>query len=608
MPFRTLITSLTFFAAALCTVLALDSQASDAQEKPAPAAGKTEATKPAAPEAEDVGVVVAKIDEALSAAWEKRGVKPSEQASDDEWLRRIYIDTIGRAPTREEATAFYASDLKNKRELKIDALLASEDHAKHMGEFWLKAISGFNIGTRRQGVQQLYGYLIDVMAENKPYDEWVTEILTATGELELIRANQINREASRRRNQREGMTDPMGELTERLRENGSPLGFMIAFGQENANLTGNVSRALLGIEIQCAQCHDHMTEHWKQKEFQQLAASFRSTSARPKSREEQYIYVVNDSRDFTITEAQFEAFMKRRAERRARANGTEPVEIDTATLEEQRGLRTAVPTALDGTKIEGKTGLELRKSLAEWITAEENELFSRTAVNRMWGHYLKRGFVDPVDDFNSITEEFNEFPELLEYLAKDFADSGFDLRRLQKIILSSRAYNLSSKHNKTNENDLTMYSRAYITQLSATEVFDSLMAATGVLNSSDVRERLAVIKARIELVRSVSTESDDDESRTTESFTGTIPQALEMMNGPLDPSASKGSTLGDILRDESDADARLTQMYLAALSREPSKKELKDMGKYIKEEGGVVAAYEDVFWALLNSAEFMTNH
>ena len=549
-----------------------------AQDAPKPAAKDAFASDPAKPkDAQPVAEtpknseidVVIKIDAMIEEKWKEKKLTPAKPASDSEWFRRVSIDTIGRAPSLDETTAFLANKSPSRRTETLKALLDSEEYAQNQGRLWRKALIGSS-DEKKPGLYQLEAWLADAAASNMPYDKMTTALIAATGEMDSL--------------------DPT---------DAAAVAYLTTFENEINSIAGNVSRAFLGVEIQCAQCHDHFFEHWKQADYQGFAAIFRTTRTTRASNDPQ-----NDRfRVFVIDDDEVEAPGPRRKKRMEERAKQDP------KVKERVDLMSHDPKTLDGPVLEGETGLDLREKLAAWMTAKDNPFFARTAVNRVWAHYLKRGFAEPVDDFSTLNTPSN--PELLAYLTKDFIESGYDLKRLTRIILGTRAYQLSSVTSANNANDVLWYSRGYVRQLSAEELLGSFMAATQVEKTLERAKLGEPQKIKRYLLRQFTTIFEDDEGKELESFTGTIPQALVMMNGDFmsaATAANPGGTLLDVLKDYKTADERVRALYLAAFSREPSANESRTFTKYIADEGGVVAAYEDVFWALCNSAEFLNNH
>jgi hypothetical protein len=590
-----------FFGTAACAALALSASSAGAQDAPAPAPAPAPekpadapADKPAGDDARTreprkaetaerlpESAVTEKINEMLAAKWKEKGLTPSEPASDLEWFRRVSIDMIGRSPNLEETEAFMASKIRAKRKETVDRLLETEDFAKNSARFWMKALISNGGMDQRIGDRMLTNYLRDAVGKNLPYNTMVKDILTAEGEANI-----------------------------RDRSESSPLGYFITFRNEVENITGNVSRAFLGVEIQCVQCHDDkLGERWNQNDFRQLAAVFAFTRSNRTTRDK-------GSTEYDTYDVRDQPVPKRRAgpvADKIRKEAEDRIKKQNPEAAMRLGYREIDPKPPGSDKvIEGKDGLERRKAFAEWVTSNPNNWFARTAVNRVWANYLKRGFADPVDDFSSTNTP--SYPELLDYIARDFVANGYDLKRLTRIIVNTRAYQLSSKAKKGNKDDMMFYSRAYIDQLGAEPLLDSIISATsldramGRLGDGRGLERL-----RDQLLRGFRFIFEDDEGKDKETFTGTIPQALLMMNGEFIDKAISGTTpgsaLSNILKTTQKLDERVRLMYLAVLTREPDKKEMARMVASIVEEGGgSLAAYEDVFWALLNSAEFLNNH
>jgi len=552
--------------------------AQDAGDAPKPSSKPAEAPKTEAPtpsptrSPEDL---VKHINTTLEAKWKEKGLVPSAAADDFEWFRRVSLDLIGRAPSLDEAVEFGELDAKTRRAKTIDRLMQSDEYARHFARFWSSALISTGGQEIRFGLRQLNNYLYESVKSNLRYDQMTRELLTATGEVNAA--------------------DPRAA---------SAGGYLVAFRNEVSNLTGNVSRAFLGVEIQCVQCHDDkIGERWNQIDFQQLAAVFNTTTSNRKvnNREDAgyNTWVINDRRY-----QKPDPRALRRLQERVRDN---PMAAERLLIAAREPKALAVDTPFTG-----KTGEDLRKAFASWVTSPDNIRFSRTVVNRMWAHFMKRGFVEPVDDFSSINEP--SMPELLDHLAKDFAATGFDLQRLTRIIISTRAYQLSSRlaRTATNRDDNIYYSRAYIAQLSAEQLFDSLIATTGLDRSARRRgDARGIGIIREALLRQFRFVIDDDEGKEKETFSGTVPQALLMMNSEFVNNAigaNPGGTLSEILRSRESIADRVKGMYLAALTREPTIPELRRIEDHIKSEGGVTAAYEDVFWALVNSAEYLNNH
>ncbi len=245
------------------------------------------------------------------------------------------------------------------------------------------------------------------------------------------------------------------------------------------------------------------------------------------------------------------------------------------------------------------------------IADPNNEALAKAFVNRMWAHFLGRGFVHPVDDFGPHNPPSH--PELLDQLGKDFRESGYDVKKLIRWIMASQAYQLSSIKLKGSEKDESLFSSMQLKPMTPEQLFDSLLTATSAhragAGDEGGRRRDAWMKQFLFAFA-------NDEAEESTSFQGTIPQALMMMNGDLMKEALSGkpdSFLCDLLQHSS-RQARspenhmIDSLYLAALSRHPSPRELTQAREYLGTYPDSLQVLQDLFWALLNSNEFILIH
>jgi hypothetical protein len=270
----------------------------------------------------------------------------------------------------------------------------------------------------------------------------------------------------------------------------------------------------------------------------------------------------------------------------------------------------AFPRFLDGRKISQGKDVIRRTELGKLISDTDNDMLTQSFVNRMWAHLLGRGFVNPVDDFGPHNPPSN--PQLLEDLSKEFKKSGYDIKKLIRWITASRAYQLSSLKGKAGDKDESLFSQMQLKPMSPEQLFDSLLTATSAhrAGSSDDghRKRDAWLQQFIFAFA-------NDETEESNSFQGTIPQALMMMNGELMQQAiscKPGSFLGDLLEQaghqRSPQIFMVDSIYLAALSRHPSAKEITQARQYLEANPDSLQVLQDLFWALLNSNEFVLVH
>jgi hypothetical protein len=501
-------------------------------------------------------VKLALIDQRLKEMWEQASIKPSPQCSEEEFLRRAYLDIVGRIPTIKEAAGYLQTKESGKRQKLVEYLLNHPDFAKNFANQWTVHLIGRK--TRQRDVIRgaLSAWLRQQFNGDRPWNEVVYDLITAKGS---------------------------------NKENGA-VNFAMAHLESGAvPLTSVTARVFIGQQIQCTQCHDHPSNDWKQADFWGINAFFMG--------------------------------IRREAVRATEASGKEAIdhyELSDeptalyATFDKRNGLvGIAFPKYLDGRKISQGADVDRRVELAKMIADPKNTDLARAFVNRMWGHFMGRGIVHPVDDFGPHNPPSH--PELLDELAREFMNTGYDVKSLIRWITASQAYNVTSMMSKQNEKDETLFSHMALKPMTPEQLFDSLLTATAAHKAAsgeaDDNKRDAWLKQFI-----FAFANDEDEEGTT--FSGTIPQALMMMNGDLMEQAvgaKGGSFLADLLRDAHSqshtppALYMVNNIYLAALSRMPSTRERAAVQKFIDSYPDTLSVLEDVFWALLNSNEFILN-
>lgn len=338
----------------------------------------------------------------------------------------------------------------------------------------------------------------------------------------------------------------------------TPVAFYLANDIKPETLAGSTSRLFLGIKLECAQCHNHPFATWSREQFWQYAVFFTD--------------VQGQRRDLKIP--------------------------NTDKVVQARFLDGAMPA--------WKTGVSPRVTLAEWLTAKENKFFAKAAVNRIWAYFFGLGLVEPVDDLHE-----GDSDELLEALARRFAEDGFDLRLLMQAIVLSRAYQRTSTLSDPSQQDTHLFARMAVRGLSPEQLFDSLVEATAYQEQSTIdQRRQATLPARFEFLRRFPNQPGS----RTEAQTSIL-QALTLMNGQFVgavTSLDRSETLAAIIDDPFlDSAGRIETLFLATLSRQPRTEERARLVKYVETggpSGDPKRAYADVFWALLNSGEFLLNH
>ncbi len=513
-------------------------------------------------------VVVDFINEQIEKQWAENKITPSKPANDYEWLRRVHLDIAGRIPSIAEITAFQKRPAERRRREEIRYLLQNEDYARNWANIWTVWLVTRTTqpGTDRQ---RLRLYLEECFSINKRYDQMVTELLTASG-----RANE---------------NGPVNFLLSNFGVERVPNDKRMEEGQyEMHPATARVTRLFLGIQTQCTQCHDHpFIDSRKQASYWGVNAFFRQIERTPdlievRQRDSvgQY-YTLRDNPE---------------------------VNRDGGVFYEKRNgllLRTS-PTWLDGTRLVLTSEMNRRQELARFLIRDE--MFAKAIVNRMWAHFMGRGFTNPVDDFG----EHNpvSHPELLDGLARYFVAADYDLQRLITWITRSKPYHLTSIANDSNKKpDAEPYfARMLLKAMSPEQLVDSIFVTTNAERTRATKEERQ--KMYEEWLSDFTVNFGDDEGNER-TFNGTVVQALLLMNGSkLNGAIRKqsGSTVAEVANLK--PGQAIQRLYLAALTRPPTAAEAALANRLVSYNttGDPANAYQDILWALLNSNEFILNH
>lgn len=540
---------------------------------------------------------VAFIDQEISNQWKEFQISPAPPATDGEWCRRVYLDVLGRIPSVEELEAFTSSRDADKKAKLVSKLLYdeayTEEYARNWTTVWTNVLIGRSGGTERNSLTDREGmqkYLRDSFARNKPYDRMVYELVTAKGS---------NRPGS------EQFNGAVNFLAMKVNE------------EKGTLATAATAKIFLGLQVQCTQCHNHPFNEWKQQKFWEFNAFFRQSRAL-----RQY---APGTRDVIGAELVNEDFA-------GEGNNASEAEI---YYELRNGLlKVAYPVFVDGTPIE-RSGyvqeVDRRTELGKLIL--KSEYMDKMIANRYWAHFMGFGFTKPIDDMgphNSPTH-----PALVDYLGQEIRKNSYNLKELIRWITLSEAYSLSSKINKSNEKDdpllgeLPKFSHFYLRQMRAEELYESLMVATKAAEtgggSYEEQE-----KAKAQWLSQFVMAFGNDEGDETTTFNGTIPQALMMFNGAMIRRATgseRGSFLAEIANDKSmQPKQKIDFLFKSGLGRSPSSTEMDIANKLLlarlNDQGGgkkggnqnldvnkaAVGALQDIWWAVLNSNEFIINH
>ncbi|WP_339732457.1 DUF1549 domain-containing protein [uncultured Gimesia sp.] len=500
------------------------------------------------------------INQRVRQGWEDNEVEASPVASDEEWLRRVHLDIIGQIPSTEIIEQFIKDRDPAKRSKIIDKLLDDPAYVQNFTNVWTNLLIGRRTPRRvsRNGMQK---FLREVFTKNRPWDEVVQDIVTAEGHFE---------------------------------ENGA-VNYLLAQMQNNdeaVQVTAATTRLFLGIQVQCTQCHNHPFNDWKQNQFWEYNSFFRQMRR------------VNHRKTDPKTGRQVDDYSEVIA---TGFNG--PV-----YYEKRSGLMQVAYPIFENMKVDPASGVERRKELSKLIVQGEKPLIATAIVNRMWGYFMGYGFTRPVDDMGPHNP--SSHPELLAKMAEELVKKKYDLKQLARWICNSEAYNLTSQYGRKNEMDspergeTPLFSHMYVKNMTAEQLYDSLIVATGAHKSGRSNWEQAEEQRR-RWMRQFMVAFDNDSGDDSTTFNGTIPQALMMMNGELTKnaiSADRGSYLNQLLLEKGNDQAKIRKMFIATLSRYPDRREINSAQKLIGGSRDKLSAYQDLYWALLNSNEFVFNH
>jgi hypothetical protein len=487
------------------------------------------------------------IDQAIEQKARAEKVTLSPQTSDAEFLRRLYLDLTGKVPTPEKASTFLDSKDPNKRAKLIDELLASKEFGARMADVWQALLLPRNTETRR--LLGLFPNLVTWMTEqfngNAGWDKIARGIITSSGEVNKT----------------------------------GPTVYWLANGTAD-KATDNVTRMFMGVQLQCAQCHNHPFTGYKRDDYWRTAAFFLNVQPSGNPRQ-----VVRNGGNISISE------VTGRPNRRRR-------------LPESAKIMPAKFLGGDAPKL--RASEPARPVFADWLTSPKNPFFARAMVNRTWGQLLGRGFVSPVDDMHDNNPVSH--PELLDEMSRQFAASGFDVKHLVRAICNSQTYQRSSKPAGNNlEAAPELFARMTVRPLTPGQLYDSLNAVMGGAPARGPAARIGGAAARFggtPREAFITFFGIEDGADPTEYQAG-IPQVLRLMNAPQ---LNRATAIAPILRSGKPQAEIVEQLYLRVLSRRPTTEEAERIAGFLqKNRDDMRQAYAGVLWALMNSSEFALN-
>ena len=587
----------------------------------------------------DARMVAAEVDRLITGDLQKSQTEVAPRCSDEDFLRRVSLDIAGVLPTPQELTLFGLDPDPQKRSAIIDRLLSGDDYADHWARYWRDVIQSRATETRLQftfrSFAKFESWMKAQLAANKPWDEITTTILTAVGD-----------------------TSEECQTALILAQRGEP-----------AEIAAETSRVFLGIQLQCANCHDHPNDSWKREQFHSLAAFFPRVRLQQSGQQmQQKLELVSFTPGatgqgrgelFRQLTANPDAFIRRldrdgdkrisNEEARQGPNGggfaVRLFEIGTDTnkdgfltadeirkapfpqmMQPGQGAAEYHMPDLQHPQTEGKkmdptfflgdlkagsglADLDRRQRLARYITSLENPWFAKAFVNRVWGQLVGEGFYMPIDDMGP--ERTANHAAALEALSLGFTASGYDVAWLFRAIANTETYQREIRSPEPGKS--AAFASAAPVRLRADQLYKSLARVLGLKEEAPqgpMGPGMGMYRPNQPFLRfRVEQLFGFDPSTSPDELNGTIPQALFMMNSGLVNGLTRagGQTrLGQILGKFKNDDDALAELYLVVYAREPSAKEAQLCRDYIAKVNNRQEAFEDIFWSLLNSTEFQT--
>lgn len=499
--------------------------------------GVSNSASAAPPEA---NALASQIDRNIETRLNAEGLSPGTPSNDAEFVRRVYLDLHGVIPTAEQVVRFLDDTRSDKRARLIDSLLDDSRYGEYQADIWQRYLISPLLNPTREQMDGFHKWLAERF-NTSTWDRITTDLLTATGTID---------------------------------ENPSVI-YLIEGRHPRSitDLTDLSSRYLLGIRLNCAQCHDHPFVQLTRNDYWGMAAFFvqMQTPGRPKTI---YRFGVQDNTANTLSSLQ-----------------------DAGMLDE---IVSRPPTFLGGNELQNGNDRPLRRALAEWVTSPENPYFARAIVNRTWWQFFGRGIVNPVDDMHSANQPSH--PELLELLSKQFIESGFDLKFLSRAILLSRAYQRSSRPGDASDKQAALFGRMSTRVLTGGQLYDSLVQVLG----PPAREKgiNIVLGARREFTDFFAEQGDPDPL----AYHRGIPHLLRLMNSRQFAGQNIPPLVTRLMASGTSKEKTVEMLFLSTLSRRPNMDDIQIVRKHLQESSSEAIAYRELAWALLMSSEFSLNH
>ncbi len=513
------------------------------------------------------------IDRQVTQAWQTQKIKPAAPADDAEFLRRIYLDLAGTIPTWEEARTFLDDESNGKRTALIDRLLDDPRYAQHQADEWDLLYFGRHPpgydADKRAGFQR---WLREQFAQNTPYDKIARAVLKAEGN---------------------------------TAQQGAPM-FLVQFSNKPEDATVKITQTFLGVQLQCAQCHDHPYEPWTQLDFFGMAAflaRLQTVSAGEHEKEKKIFLGEKNRGDINFVGPAKEA------EPGKKGTPVPPKFLAGEVLTEPEPPKDEKEQRLPDGKEPPRPAFSRKDALAEWITAKANPYFTRAVANRVWAQFLGRGIVHPVDNMSESNPPSH--PELLEVLTAELAAHEFDLKWFIRELVNSQTYQLSSRGDVADERPL-WFERARTRPLSAEELAEAWRTAVNLVAIDPKAKEQLAKGERFYPVGEYQKRFLGSPADGVGNFRGGLQEHLYFNNGGIDRlfDTRAGGLLHDVSETmkESPWGERVERIYLSILSRRPTDEEREKFVAYLSQEERPHERVREAVWTLLTCSEFRFNH
>jgi hypothetical protein len=499
------------------------------------------------------------VDKHTHQKWQELGIVPSDLCSDGQFIRRVSLDLTGTLPTPKQVKDFVESKDAKKREKLIDALLETPEYAYYFANKWadILRVKRQQLPNRAPGTFAFHDWIRKSIAQDKPYDQFVREILTASGDERKAPPTVWYKE----------IMDPQ-------------------------QFVDDVGQVFLGQRLACAQCHHHPYEKWSQDDYWGIAAFYGRVGRK----------------NFQIPGG----FQGQQDTRQV------IFRMSSGNVTNKRTGQPAIMKPLDGDPVKVDAEDDPRQKLVDWMVAPKNPFFARAVANRYWAHFFGRGIVDPLDDMRVTNPPSN--PALLDALAQDLIASKYSLKQLIRTICNSRTYQLGAIPNEFNKHDKQAFARFYPRRMSAEVLYDAVSQVTGAPGAFGglPRDRHAPTRAIMLPDESFASYFLDvfgrpqrlsacECERVSEA---NLTQALHLLNSDeIQGKLQAGGGRVDLLvKDKRSDKEKIEELFLWTFARPPSAEDLQVALEHIqKHAANKAVAYQDILWALVNTKEFCFN-